>query len=581
MVNRGVSHGCNTCKKRRVKCDESKPTCNECIRVGRQCAGYGKPQVRVRFRDLTSQYLKTPSDQTTTAKNNNHEKQRKHSCVQRSPRRPLHLLAIPESLLPKQLDIAVAFYLRYITDVGRNLQSTRGFLEFVRPVLASESHGSALSTAVNAAATELWALLRPSDVTGSQPIQLHQKALVRLKQAISTPEERRSDAVVLATLVLQHLDGLIAVFNRQEPRSTHREGALALLTQKGRDTKSPKYYPHLLGNLLHSKISFCVRNKIPLAVGELMWLQTEVIPTLPDNPSSQLDVIGISVSRLQNTFCQLESQGSMAVAASGALIATIQNVDAQLRGWLHHVPDVWRPRRIPGETPVLLSIFTYHDSCDIYPSVQVANIWNTWRTYRLIVESIRTKITRALRVVFEEGDFAMPTDELLSDEGETHRETPNLIESICRSIPFYLGSFTRPLTYSDIHVPLLVFPSYHDLRPDDPAFTIYKNSDDYASKEDHCRHTALHGPLHALTILSSLMDLLSEQPCPKTAHSLINRQKQWVKEQLNRCLYLTRLDLRIAERIKTSNHLASPGQASAPEEFAQAVRRALTPVTIL
>ncbi|CAI9630183.1 unnamed protein product [Alternaria burnsii] len=581
MVNRGVSQGCNTCKKRRVKCDEAKPMCNECIRVGRQCAGYGKPQVRVRFRDLTAQYLNIPPDQTVTARTHDCENQglkrmRKGSYVQQSARGQLYLLAIPESLLPKQLDIAVTFYLRYITDVGRSLQSTRGFLEFVRPVLASESHKSALSAAVDAAAIKLWALLRPSDITASLPIKLHREALAKLQQAISTSKERRKDAVILATLVLQHLDSLTAVFGRHEPRSTHRKGALALLTQNGRDTKSSKYHPHLLGNLFHSRVSFCVRNNISMTATELEWLQTEVIPALPNSPSFQLDVIGLSVSRLQNTFYHLASQGNTVLAASEVLPVIIQDVDAQLRAWLDEVPNIWFPRRISDEIFISSSIPTYHGSCDIYPSVQVANICNVWRMYRLIVESIRTEITHALRVV-SEGGFAASTKELLSDEGGRHRETQNLVESICRSIPFYLGSSNRPLVYSDIDIPLSVFPNYHDLRPDDYAFIVYKNSDDYASKEDHCWHTALHGPLHALTILSSLTDLLSEQLYSNTAHSLLNKQKHWIGGQLHRCLYLTRLDSRIAGCFNA----VSAGPTSAPMEFAQAMRQALKTVTIL
>lgn len=38
-----VRTGCVTCKQRRVKCDERKPTCNRCAKAGRQCRGYAPP----------------------------------------------------------------------------------------------------------------------------------------------------------------------------------------------------------------------------------------------------------------------------------------------------------------------------------------------------------------------------------------------------------------------------------------------------------------------------------------------------------------------------------------------------------
>ncbi|KAI1213550.1 uncharacterized protein F4807DRAFT_270142 [Annulohypoxylon truncatum] len=36
----GRSKGCNTCRKRRVKCDEAKPQCYRCIKAGFECLGY-------------------------------------------------------------------------------------------------------------------------------------------------------------------------------------------------------------------------------------------------------------------------------------------------------------------------------------------------------------------------------------------------------------------------------------------------------------------------------------------------------------------------------------------------------------
>ncbi|OLN91666.1 Transcriptional regulatory protein moc3-like protein 4 [Colletotrichum chlorophyti] len=46
MARRGttkVRTGCITCKLRRVKCDEARPSCNRCTSTGRKCDGYAKP----------------------------------------------------------------------------------------------------------------------------------------------------------------------------------------------------------------------------------------------------------------------------------------------------------------------------------------------------------------------------------------------------------------------------------------------------------------------------------------------------------------------------------------------------------
>ncbi|KAL4914542.1 hypothetical protein BDW62DRAFT_219950 [Aspergillus aurantiobrunneus] len=52
MVNHGVSRGCETCRQRRKKCDEGRPTCNRCAKAGRVCQGYRSHEQLV-FRHYT------------------------------------------------------------------------------------------------------------------------------------------------------------------------------------------------------------------------------------------------------------------------------------------------------------------------------------------------------------------------------------------------------------------------------------------------------------------------------------------------------------------------------------------------
>ncbi|QSZ34892.1 hypothetical protein DSL72_007753 [Monilinia vaccinii-corymbosi] len=43
-----VKTGCQTCKIRRVKCDEAKPSCQRCVPTGRKCDGYAADLKRFR-----------------------------------------------------------------------------------------------------------------------------------------------------------------------------------------------------------------------------------------------------------------------------------------------------------------------------------------------------------------------------------------------------------------------------------------------------------------------------------------------------------------------------------------------------
>ncbi|KAI1306859.1 hypothetical protein F5Y03DRAFT_405809 [Xylaria venustula] len=56
-VRKRTKTGCLTCRKRRIKCDEGKPTCNNCLKSKRQCEGYNQ---RVIFKDPLGAFAGAP-----------------------------------------------------------------------------------------------------------------------------------------------------------------------------------------------------------------------------------------------------------------------------------------------------------------------------------------------------------------------------------------------------------------------------------------------------------------------------------------------------------------------------------------
>src|SRR6478735_4857642 len=215
MVNRGASQGCVTCRHRRVKCDERKPWCKACLRLGIECTGYEKRGLR--FKDETVRYGANSAAVTRISK------RAKQPSLERT------IIRLPSD---HPQDLAVPFFLTYVTDVGRSLDSTRGFLEFVRPALASERHDSALNTAVTATSIKIWSMIGKIPSSSPLPYQLLVKALRRLHQATEEPMERGRDETVLAALVLQMHDTLSAVSGQTRAHGAHREGALTLLLQR-------------------------------------------------------------------------------------------------------------------------------------------------------------------------------------------------------------------------------------------------------------------------------------------------------------------------------------------------------------
>ncbi|KAK4461504.1 hypothetical protein QBC42DRAFT_203560 [Cladorrhinum samala] len=62
--------GCKTCKIRRVKCDQSRPSCLKCKSTGRICDGYSEPEIPPAFKtelDGSRPYYKDMTNSTSTA----------------------------------------------------------------------------------------------------------------------------------------------------------------------------------------------------------------------------------------------------------------------------------------------------------------------------------------------------------------------------------------------------------------------------------------------------------------------------------------------------------------------------------
>ncbi|KAH8761144.1 hypothetical protein F5883DRAFT_679014 [Diaporthe sp. PMI_573] len=532
MVNRGTSRGCVTCRQRRVKCDETKPFCRACLRLGLECAGYERP--RLKFKDETVRYLGKEPAQVTRVSNRNQQ------LTKTIPDTNTILLSPSHS--PQ--DLAVPFFLTYVTDVGRSVESTRGFLEFVRPVLASETPSSALFAAVNAVAVKVWTTMGHDHISDSLSTQLLGQALVRLRQAINNPEERARDATVLAALVLQMHDTLSAVSGQVKAHGVHRDGALALLSQRDDNCHGSKYHAYLVGNLLHSRVSRSVRTCNALSSTELKWLKTQVIPVLPMNPSSLLDIIGVDIAGLQHDFCNPSLALHARPSRLQELRERVQRLDAELQKWLESMPPLWYPRRMQSRKDIDPSIETYHGACDIYPSIQIVNIWNTWRIYRLIIERAKSRLTKPLTPSWND-----PSNTRVDiHSGDVTREVQQLVDSTCYSIPFYLGNCTRPGILANMANPHNKFPSYHDLSPSDEAFLNYKISDEYVSRIDHSGHVNLHGPLHIISILSQLIGLFARGRNSNEAYSLRQDQEHWIAAQFIRSLYLMNMTWRQPSR---------------------------------
>lgn len=493
MVNRGRSGGCLTCKRRRVKCDETKPQCKSCQRLKLCCGGYSSPRpVKLKFKDQNHKFA--PKSQTQA-----------QSQLQRQP-------------CP---DTAVDFYLGHYASMGRDMGSTRGFFELLIPCFVSQSPQSVLSLTVSVLASETLARWRHDPSSFRSPRQSYVRAITRLRAAVQDPSERTQPATVLAVLVLQTYENVSAIYGGRWACTTHHNGASSLLLALASNDMDIKMRTYLRRFMLHTEVSSAMRQRRPLNTIALTWINDDT-EAVPENPSSSLDAIGAAFAQLQAPYTQIKQAAqSCSVVFRQRLLSDWTTeadvIDSRLLNWADNVPSNWHPQRLISGRDVDASIPTYQSVCESYPSCQIASIWNLWRFQRLRLAAM--KLDLLCRV--SSATTSKADDPAYLTCQQTIQKT---VDAMCYSIPFYLGNRTATSSLSDFTDPTI-------------QLTTHAN---HASHDDHRRHVIAQGPWRAMHPLSGLVTFLSEHE-DVVKGMVPPEQRDWIRNQFLRVATLLRL----------------------------------------
>lgn len=221
------------------------------------------------------------------------------------------------------------------------------------------------------------------------------------------------------------------------------------------------------------------------------------------------------------------------------IIAEALSLEAALAEWPSRVPSIWTPVSVSSPQCILQSIrqmSMYGTACDIYPSINIAGLWNWYRTLR--ISNIRVLMTcLGLQDNSSRAELWKPSVRELAETVQT------LTDEFCRSIPFHVGD-RRPdsLTMGpqDICYPIL---------PPDPVAS--SNQGLYAtalSNNEHKRVAALSGTWYLLDPLQEILAITapfhhsskvfrSEIGSSYPTQSLLKirpGQREWLMAQLER-----------------------------------------------
>lgn len=441
---------------------------------------------------------------------------------------------IPATITPSDESSAVCFFLTSIAGLGRSIHSTQGFLEPLFPVVAKEHPDSVLSTVLAAVSTKLWSMWKSPKNSYRTPHPPFTRALSRLQAALNDPLERSKDSTVLSATLMHFYESLAARSTHQRTMRAHQDGARALLEHGDGSVPDSECRAYLKGYLRHCDVSTYMEVQ-PDDTSDLdVWFDAGWDDSMPASPNAVLDLIGLSIAGLQkrlSTFTCGLAKNTLDGPALAAWWQDASSVDTQLLAWVELVPASWQPYAKPEEDD-----FAYLGFCDIYPTVQIATIWNVWRVCRLMV--LRMKLCLLAKTPPEalQQTISIATEESSFPDPNRGRE---LVDSICRSMPFYLGNRQGHGGMHDLADPAIRIPSFHDQDLDEAVRTQYLLGDQAMSPFDYKRHILVQGPSHALLHLNSLINVLSKEGGELICRELRGDQVVWIREQFLRVCKLT------------------------------------------
>ncbi|KIX08623.1 uncharacterized protein Z518_03279 [Rhinocladiella mackenziei CBS 650.93] len=546
MVYAGPSNGCLTCKKRRVKCDETRPVCRNCTRRRVPCPGFPDPP-GTKFRDETDAVIRHAQ---RGERKTRPERDDDYAAAE----------SFGTNLGQDESFVSLCFFFHNYVITGRGIQSSRGVFENLLPYYNPNKADSLVSLAVAAVAASMlsiWRLQGPDSAASRQYVG---RAITLLRDTLTDPDGCVSDETLIAILLLQYREGIIAHSKMVQVDGSHQNGAYAVVKHRQSKGFRNDASKRLLQAVRSTMVSEAIRHRQPVNMEPAVWDDEE---PMPHNPSSDLDRIGVDVANLQALFerykkaVQTESVlEAIDVRTLAAFKRTANDVDERLEIWATAQSRQWSPiPLLPHEIPESIKrAGVYRNLCDVYPTVQIASVWHTYKSYRLILLKIilSCEQTELSLQPVKQGRDSDHSNTRAPSTAETFQE---LVDEMCAAVPFHLGSRTEPGFIGEFsRTDNVDFPWPPPEK--DPFSNSYKSGNlggdgnlSPMTSDERKRHAIGMGGWHILGPLSFVLGMASESlelgPLRENARKVgcLLRQDQipWLAGQLRRALMLHRM----------------------------------------
>ncbi|OAK95862.1 hypothetical protein IQ06DRAFT_319967 [Phaeosphaeriaceae sp. SRC1lsM3a] len=487
------SKGCEGCRARKVKCDEAKPSCGRCLRLGHQCQY--RDQGDVLFRDQNtlaaqraegswrkrakshqrsqSESSLIPSITTSTQAASYDEQIRPATVGSRTPEGllfphpPVRSAGYSSVPPPSTQDLLSLAYERFIYDFVASEDPNRSpeeppeaLLSFVPLLYQHAEPNSCLTSTVNAVAYMNFANRCNSLQAATLAEESFGKALRILSEVLTDPNKAASNDALCSA----HLMGVFETLTdmqRQGTSTAHQHGAKALLQLR---TSEQYYENHVSARLFQVSYSQML----------LASLQTATYPAMPMKDSSGVRMNPPSLHNESENFvmrltweeAQLHAkwrevkQSEERPATRDDLLRILQtglDLDSKYQIWEDTLSSAWGFESEPN-TPEARSRYNYRwqklvltsrgapAEIHRYANLKACSLWAYYRASRMFLLRDLLEILNWISRLPDQGhaDGSDTVDELQLRSLQLS-STSKLVMTIEKTCAIILASFSVPM----------------------------------------------------------------------------------------------------------------------------------------
>ncbi|KAE9363957.1 hypothetical protein N431DRAFT_550626 [Stipitochalara longipes BDJ] len=337
-------------------------------------------------------------------------------------------------LLPSREDLPICFFYQTTLEPLINADRAR-YLHLQLPLLFSRSDpASALHLATQAISLAAWARSRPGDLRASElSRRRYSQSLAAMNAAIRDPVKVKSDDTLYAVLLLSGYETITFDSEALFGWGTHIDGAASLLRSRGIENFSTPFACNMFLFIRRNAIQSHLQISKPI---DPIFDGFAEMLSLYENFEDRLLSKAMRIPALQSLANNLLSQPSWAVDFSVAseLIEATETLDGELAHWARCISKtrsyttVMRmsyssTRENPTSSFVPNQIHRYSD-------FYAARVWNLYRVYRLILQSILLRASPLVQ--------SIPPNQG-PDYIRIEKINRVMVDDVCASVPFLLG----------------------------------------------------------------------------------------------------------------------------------------------